>query len=462
MANPLQQLFEGTKPDTGEFNQFRDWLRSQGRTETALAITLSNYKNNPLYQAWRAGATPTAPVTAPTATPTTDVDPVDYVAWRQKLWWEDPELDKSTIPQLTKDLQNRIDTTGFNEFYEGYDLARDYINSLQERGEDWVGNWQGSGRGAVVDKQGNLVQLYGETPSPEDKLTAYEEAQVGLSKEQLAFQKQQAQTQTQYQQEQLNLSQMQEASRLAGLGDEGWIERWYAQQAEQAKFPREGRGLSEQNIYNMWAGMPPQSRAWALDRYGSQLDPASLEALQRGFARPTGELGAFKGAEGRVPQIEPDVGWLQQETERGGFTPHYPSIDIKPDGEIKITETPKQAPSTGSYRDVYAGKFPVGEASEKKQKARPKPTAPPTPAWLPQFAPWLTPGQPIEGGQVATPSGQMWAGLKPSEIGGFKGFTQAGKAGRSFEDIYAHMLQMQPKTPRGGGWGRWGPVSQRV
>jgi len=80
-------------------------------------------------------ATPVTPElsTTPAAPKGELIDPTDYILWRKKLWWEDKEVDKSTIPQLVEELGKRIETEGFNEFYPGYMQAKAYIDSLGGR-----------------------------------------------------------------------------------------------------------------------------------------------------------------------------------------------------------------------------------------------------------------------------------------------------------------------------------------
>ena len=84
---------------------------------------------------------------------------------------------------------------------------------------------------------------------------------------------------------------------------------------------------------------------------------------------------------------------------------------------------------------------------------------PPTPWWLPQFAPWLTAGQPVSPGALLTPSGQQWGRTPWSIREGLRGFAEYA-GGRPLEDILQHMYSMQPQDPRGAGFRRWAPAQQ--
>lgn len=87
------------------------------------------------------------------------------------------------------------------------------------------------------------------------------------------------------------------------------------------------------------------------------------------------------------------------------------------------------------------------------------PSAPSAPAWLPQFAPSQTKGQPITSGQIQTPSGQQWARTPWSVREGLRGYTEfAGQ--RPYSDILEHMSMMQTKTPAEAGRTRWKPARQ--
>jgi len=77
-----------------------------------------------------------------------------------------------------------------------------------------------------------------------------------------------------------------------------------------------------------------------------------------------------------------------------------------------------------------------------------KPTTPPTPEWLPRFAPWLTAGKPITRGKMEVPSPQTFATLTPSQTAKLSGYANwAG--GASLEDLYSEMQKRIPGQPAG-------------
>jgi len=397
--------------------------------------------------------TPTAPAeepstTSPTPARTDLIDPVDYVFWYRKILLEDKDIDKSLVPQMVSDMQARINADGFNEFYEGYEQAKAYIDGLGGRGETWVANWQDSGRSAIVDKYGNLVQLLEKTPT--DEMTDYEAAQIGLSKEQLELQREDMKARA-------NQSELDLALRLAGLGEEGWIERFYAKQAQQAEkvskpWYTEGGGLA--GIAG-WKGMAPEERGDWISRYEksqwAKIDPTIQERMLAGYGLPSPPPGES------ISLGDPHEGsWGLIEKPVGEYTSTTTAAERAALVEGRMTK-----PVVGL--EELPPPFPVGEAPPRESRAKPKPRpkTPPTPAWLPQFAPWLAEGQPISRGQMPTPSGQLWGRTTPSVKAGLKGFTKWKGAGRSLEDIYAHMLQMQPQAPRGAGYQRWLPQRQR-
>lgn len=325
----------------------------------------------------------------------------------------------------------------------------------------------------------------------EARVTPAEEQEVAWQRQQALWGREQAMLpyggMTAYQQAQIQQDRMREAYRLAALGEEGWIERAYAQQAQQAQFeaqpkPWYMRGGGLAGIAG-WEGMSPEERGeWLRRKEYSQawapVHPQVKGQVLSGYGWPEAPpgQGISYGAEwpgfSEAPQPEFE--------ESLGF-----KVDIKPSGEVKIERgtpmagraaevTAPTAPAvsgkypraeavSGKYPRVGAPPSPVGAAPPRRGggRARPQPRGIPTPAWLPQFAPWLTTGEPISKGWMPTPSGQMWGQISPSTLAGLKGFTKWGGAGRSMEDIYSHMLGMQPEVPRGAGYQRWQPVGQR-
>lgn len=83
---------------------------------------------------------------------------------------------------------------------------------------------------------------------------------------------------------------------------------------------------------------------------------------------------------------------------------------------------------------------------------------PPTPEWLPQFAPETRAGKPLSKlGTVPTPSGQQLNRMLSSQAAWLSG-TLNYFGGRPWGDILSEAEVMQPQNPGGGA--RWRPVSQ--
>ncbi len=230
-----------------------------------------------------------------------------------------------------------------------------------------------------LDEQGNIIgtKFVGETPT--EGMTEYERARIEQDRLQL-------QQTAAYQQSQARQAEMQAAAQLAGLGEEGWIERYI-------------RGYAQRAI--------------------------ALEEQQRSVAEK------IKGQRGKLAEAGGPLGQIRR--------------------PIGLTVTAQKA------QEKIQGLG--GRAQRLAAQRRELEPLPPTPEWLAPLAPWLTAGQPIERGQMPTPSGQQWQGITPSVMGGLRGFAKWGGAGRSLEDIYAHMQQMQPEAPWGGR-GRWRTARQ--
>lgn len=86
---------------------------------------------------------------------------------------------------------------------------------------------------------------------------------------------------------------------------------------------------------------------------------------------------------------------------------------------------------------------------------------PPTPDWLPSFAPSQTAGTPVSKGQVVTPSGQQWSQTPWSVREGLRGY-MGWSGGKSYQDMLEKMAMTQPNTPYGAGRTSWSPATQRV
>lgn len=85
--------------------------------------------------------------------------------------------------------------------------------------------------------------------------------------------------------------------------------------------------------------------------------------------------------------------------------------------------------------------------------------APPTPHWLPKFAPGETAWEPMKGFPAKIPSGQMWGRTPPSHRAGLESYINryAGMVPgmiASYQDMVAIMLGMQPRRAPSGA-ARW-------
>ena len=272
-----------------------------------------------------------------------------------------------------------------------------------------------------------------------------QEEQFGLAEEKFAFQQQQAmlpfEQMTAFQQAQTRMSEMQQASQLAALGEEGWIQQWYARQAKGAQFQEVRKPWFAENsgLAGMmgWDEMKPNERAEWLRRFAkgqwARVSPDVQKSVLQGFGFPERAPGGDISFGAPIPPEIPAPAGATDWTRFGAR------------GEGGVL-TLKTMPSLG-----IEAPFPIGEAPPRETRGpQPRPTAPPTPAGLPQFAPWLAEGQPITRGEMPTPSGQLWSRTTPSERGMLRGFTKWGGAGRSFEDIQAEMFRMQPQAVFGG------------
>jgi len=90
--------------------------------------------------------------------------------------------------------------------------------------------------------------------------------------------------------------------------------------------------------------------------------------------------------------------------------------------------------------------------------------SPPTPYWLPEFAPGETAWEPMKGFPVKIPSGQQWARTPSSQRGGLQSYinryagTRAGMVA-SYQDMIDRMMMMFPKNAPSRA-GRWAPFKQ--
>jgi len=305
-------------------------------------------------------------------------------------------------------------------------------------------------------------------------LTPWQQAQAGLSEEQLALQKEQLAYQQEQARQEAFTDQMREAYRLEALGAEGWIERALAEQAKwkpQVRWDKEGfrnpyaaylRTYQPERLNELVAlGFASEKMLLPLDTYSKfgEPYPKPEEGERPGelIERPTypeyftKDTLPTKRWVAENPQAG-TPGWLGAST-KGTTT----KITIKPGGETVVSSAPVPGGETiPPYEDVK-DEF----ITKTKPRVINKKPGIPTPGWLANITPWLSTGQDISKGQLPTPSGQWWTQAMPDVLGGLKGFTKWGGAGRSFEDIYSHMRQMQPEGVWGGK-GRWKPATQRV
>jgi hypothetical protein len=89
---------------------------------------------------------------------------------------------------------------------------------------------------------------------------------------------------------------------------------------------------------------------------------------------------------------------------------------------------------------------------------------PPTPYWLPQFAPGEVENEPMQGYNVPIPSMQMWNKTPSSQKAGLGSYINrwAGSVPgmvASYQDMIDRMIMMLPKSSPSGA-GRWSLFSQ--
>ena len=292
-----------------------------------------------------------------------------------------------------------------------------------------------------------------------------QQQELGIEQARLGWQQQEAmlpwtQGMTPYEQARMGLQERQwQAGLMARPSD--WIQRWYAMQSGQypeAPKPWYTKGSGLAGIAG-WESMKPEERGEWIERFQhsqwARLDPTIQEQVKAGYGFPT-------------PQAGEQISY--------GQPYQQPEVDVKPSGEIKIRlagapmtgRAAQQAPQPPQPVERYTAGKGIGKISPMLVGPPPprgggirerQPSAPPTPAWLAQFAPWLTVGEPIKPGAIPTPSGQQWGRTPWSVKEGLRGFAEFA-GGRPLEDIYAHMLQMQPQAPWGGR-GRWRTPTQR-
>ncbi len=491
--NELLNRLSG-QPNENEFNQFKRWLKVNSPT-MGKGLTSANYRTHIRYAQWVAMRKPTVPVSAVTAPPvsTTSIAGVtqgmlseaEYRNWYS--YWLRSQIDDSgkriydepTVTKALADMGALIRKEGFGTGLPGYLEAVEYTKQVTPpEGGTLKTNWQNSGYDVWLDQYGNPDQWIGKTDLPETEMTAWQQAQYNLGLGQLAQSQAELAQEKKYQQGQQNLSQLQYVAELAGMGEEGEIERWYAQQAQQAQFEadKEKREFTpEFKGISRAMGYPEKQYPNVLTAYTAKHAPEiwgnrggfAEDYMSSGLVEKLGNIGInITGEETspgttRVMDVKLQPGWASQNMWGGKARP----IGYTAGGGTELTLKPKTMGRFGQWTKPQGQVLPsvseqYGEAKKEfttkakgKHKARPRPKAPPTPAWLPQFAPWTTAGQPMTRGQMPTPSGQLWGQTNPAVQAGLKGFLNWQGGGRSMADILGHMALMQPETPA-GIWGR--------
>lgn len=90
--------------------------------------------------------------------------------------------------------------------------------------------------------------------------------------------------------------------------------------------------------------------------------------------------------------------------------------------------------------------------------------APPTPSWLPEFAPGEVAWEPMKGFPVKIPSGELWRKTPSSQRAGLGAYisryagTVPGMVA-SYQDLIDRMIMMFPKRAPSRA-GRWAPFRQ--
>lgn len=271
-----------------------------------------------------------------------------------------------------------------------------------------------------------------------------------------------------------------EQARLAALGDKGFIEGWYAENAPTAQdetewIPhatrmREIERMTGENPIDLYlkdikeirremketgtAETPtvPRMETWTPEEGKQQAEPATgfYETLESGkqYAIPDMEQwshNAFLMSAGKWP------------TGTGMMTPIEKALSGKRLTGEEATQVGARGfvEKGGGYFSKALGGFLPTEPGEGREQFR----TPPTPQypWLAQVAPGLGERLGQWTGQTKVPSGQLWGTIPPSEKARFGAMLQwrrgTGEQYRSPEDLMAQMGRMAPRTPpRTRGW----------
>jgi len=337
----------------------------------------------------------------------TQYDPKNKGSWENirdwfKGWWPGIESlgGEAYNPYDPNQLWKRIQTewgmgqpSGYAEhpaaiYPEAYGPAEDTEETLKKATGMTIRSI--SGYDVVVqeydDGTYDIIEVVGATgtTTPEQVMSAYQRAQIGIQQGQLGLQRDQLALQRQ-----IELGKLQANPR-------DWIARWMAGQKPSS---REG------NLREDWtlSQLGPAYRS----RQGSLQGLSSLEASQKAVAG----IGAKEDVRGRM---------------------------------LDRTLTPEER--LGVAKEWYLGQLP-----RLKEKKKDRPSAPPSPGWLPEFSPGQIAGKELQRLPVETPSGQQWSATPWSHQQGLAGYMD-WQGGEAYGDMLSRMAMMTPQTPRKASW----------
>ncbi len=228
-----------------------------------------------------------------------------------------------------------------------------------------------------------------------------------------------------------------------------------------------GFGSEEEWKIAMGTELSPQEKAeleatrwWQeqqIARWGeeSALDRERLEWQMGQQGQTTRERGLEWQA--RLSELTAPSDWIARWTIQNVDIPKSRAQTLKEESRVLLQEAQSLTGAERTMKEMQSEKLRLSAQgmAEKANLAG----GPPSPEWLPKFAPSQTAGEPITKGQVVTPSGQQWGATPWSARQGLKGYTE-WSGGRGFQDVLEQMAMMQPETPAGRP--QWRPARQRV
>ena len=328
-------------------------------------------------------------------------------------------------------------------------------------------------------------------PEEEAGLTEYQRRQLELAEQESQWQMRQPQGpqwrpgELALQQQQARTAEITESARLAALGDRGWIERWYAENAPRQQAQPRGFGVPQYGRRDIKGTL-----GWTPEQFAEGRQRVS-EARTAGEVTPDIAMNlpaSWRYAYGYAPSM--DIARQQEAAnailrELGGtyqdgqLTPPRPELEWGPttvsptlfSQQVQQELARRQiAGPMPLYQDMPAGipeSGPMGPPPKgKAPKQKPQFRTPPTPEfpWLAQVTPGLGARLGDWAGKTKVPSGQLMGQIPPSEwarFGAMLGWRRGtGTEWRSEEDIFAAQERMRPRTPissRG-----WAPARRRV